>query len=339
MKIPDIFKSLTKTNPGKTVTTDSLNQKEIIAFYNLENFFDTKDDKGKNDSEYLPDSEKHWTQERYKRKKEHIAEVISSLKTGKLPLLTGLAEVENKDVLNYLIDDDLFRDRLDYIHFESGDHRGIDVALLYNKALFTPLISKPLKVEVSSEPHFQTRDILYVKGKLTNGEKLHVFVNHWPSRREGVEKSKHRRVAAAFTIKNEVQEILERNKMAKIVIMGDFNDYPSDTGLAKILKGKRKKSIRQNEFFNLAYKPYSEGKGTHYSYEEWSMFDQILVSYAFIYGDGIITKDDAFSIFTDHMIMFFDKRDNMYKPNRTYRGDHYHGGYSDHLPVFFNIEL
>lgn len=334
-------------NPFRKVVSESTKQrnlssnteKAIIAFYNVENFFDTKDDRGKNDSEYLPDSEKHWTNDRYKRKKEHLAEVISSLKKEELPLITGLAEVENKDVLDYLTDDELFRNRLGYVHFESDDRRGIDVALLYKKESFTPLIKKPLKVHVSSEPHFRTRDILYVKGKLSDGEKLHVFVNHWPSRREGVKESKHRRIAAAFTVKNEVIKILEHNSNAKIVIMGDFNDYPSNNSVAKVLRGKKKQTIKQNEFFNLAYKPYLEKKGTHHSYHGWSMFDQVLVSRSFIYGNGLITTDKACTIFNNPMVTFYDRREDTYRPNRTYRGDHYHGGYSDHLPIFFNVEF
>lgn len=337
-----IFNAFKKNVASVPVQSNGTNvdaKKDFIAFYNLENFFDTKDDRGKDDGEYLPGSEKHWTPERYKRKKEHVAEVISSLKAGRLPMLTGLAEVENKDVLDYLTDDELFRHRLGYVHFESDDRRGIDVALLYHKEHFTPLISKKLKVKVSSEPHFRTRDILYVKGRLTDGEKLHVFVNHWPSRREGVKESKHRRIAAAFTIKDEVQNILERNPEAKIVIMGDFNDYPSNSSVSKVLRGKKKRSIRQNEFFNLAYRPYLEKKGTHHSFYGWSMFDQMLVSHSLIYGNGLITKDKACTIFANPMVMFYDRREKMYRPNRTYRGDHYHGGYSDHLPVFFNVEF
>jgi endonuclease/exonuclease/phosphatase family metal-dependent hydrolase len=312
---------------------------ETIAFYNLENFFDTKDDKGKDDAEYLPNSDKNWNLERYWTKVNHIADAISNIEPTRVPLIIGLAEVENKTVLNDLVESEKIENALSYIHFESDDRRGIDVALLYSKNKFTPLLEKQIKVEVPNEPYFVTRDILYVKGKLETGEKLHVFVNHWPSRREGPQKSQPRRLAAAFALREEVLKIQERNENAKIVIMGDFNDFPINQSLSKILKGKKHRALKKDEFYNLAYLPYTNNRGTHHSRHGWSMFDQILISRSLILGDGLITEDTSCAILEDKSIMFYDKRFEMYRPNRTYRGNTYHGGYSDHLPIYFKAKF
>jgi predicted extracellular nuclease len=325
--------------PSQFATLNS-SGKYIIAFYNLENFFDTKDDKGKDDEEYLPGSDKDWNLKRYNKKVEHIAQVISKLGTKELPLIVGLAEVENKMVLDDLVASEKVRDAFGYVHFESDDRRGIDVALLYHKNRFIPRFEKKIKVEVPEEPYFTTRDILYVEGELENGERLHVFVNHWPSRREGSKKTQVRRIAAAFALRREVHQILEQNQNSKIVILGDFNDLPINTSISKIVKGKKYLSLKNDEFYNLAYKPYLEKRGTvHDSRFGWSMFDQILISRSFIQGPGLITTDISCSIFDDKSILFFDKSENMYRPDRTYRGNTYHGGYSDHLPVYFNVKF
>ncbi len=314
-------------------------EKVTIGFYNLENFFDTKDEKGKDDEEFTPNSDKNWNLKRYQIKVNHIGEAISKMGKNRLPLLVGLAEVENKAVLNDLVESEKIGKVLDYVHFESDDRRGIDVALLYQKDRFFPLVEKPIKVEVFGEPHFATRDILYVKGKLKNDEKLHLFVNHWPSRREGALKTQHRRLAAAHAVRKEVKEILTRNRNAKIIIMGDFNDLPVNSSVSKILKGKKYRSVKFDEFFNLAYLPYSKKRGTHHSREGWSMFDQILISKALTAEKGLVTEDVTCTIVEDKSIMFYDKRYEMYRPNRTYRGDKYHGGYSDHLPIYFTAKF
>lgn len=339
-KIPvDTIVNSLQMNQKEEAEKQTRPEELTIAFYNLENFFDTKDDKGKGDEEFLPGSEKRWNLDRYHTKVDHTADAISKIDTKTLPLVIGLAEVENKAVLTDLVESKKIRGSFGFVHFESDDHRGIDVALLYDKENFLPLLKKPIKIEVPGEPHFATRDVLYVKGKLKNGEKLHLFVNHWPSRRQGPKKSEPRRLAAASAVRTEVRDIQGRNENAKIIIMGDFNDLPINASMSKILKGKKYRSLKKNEFYNMAYMPYIKKRGTHHSKHGWSMFDQILISKSLIEGNGIITEDKSCTIVEDKSIMFYDKRFNIYRPNRTYRGNKYHGGYSDHLPISFKVKF
>ena len=164
----------------------------LIGFYNLENFYDTINDPKVNDEEFLPEGSKRYTGEVYTDKVNHLSEVLSQIGTDKSPdglAMFGCAEIENEAVLQDLAHQpSLIRRNYQIVHYDSPDERGVDVALMYNPKYFTPKFSEPLNVLLYNTDSTirKTRDVLYVYG-MFDGEPLHVFVNHWPSRRGGEE--------------------------------------------------------------------------------------------------------------------------------------------------------
>jgi hypothetical protein len=183
-----------------------------VLFYNVENLFDTKNDSIKNDEQFLPDGDKHWNHYRYQSKLKNISRVIFESGGYNPPFLVGLCEIENEKVIKDLLyKTGLINANYRYIHFESPDQRGIDVALLYRKDIFTPIDSNPVKVKLGDKEHF-TRDILYSFGLLYDSIPIHTFVAHFPSRYGGVMKSKHKRIKAAETLKDTIQHIFKAEK-------------------------------------------------------------------------------------------------------------------------------
>lgn len=317
--------------------------KEVrVAFYNVENLFDTIDDPKTMDDEYLPNSDMHWDTDRYRRKIEHIAKVINALHTKHSgpPMLVGLAEVENDFVLNDLVSHhSLSNSDYGFIHYESPDERGIDVALLYRKSMFEVVNSEHLEVALHGDD--QTREILHVEG-LLSGVTIHVFVNHWPSRREGVKESEPNRVAAAKVLREAVDEVLRANPKANILIMGDFNDEPANLSIIRDMDARMPKGqIRRDSLYNLSYKEFSKGKGTYFfkPQKSWMMFDQMMVSGNML-SDGNVVQvvGKSTHVFDAHFLMYHQKGVGDV-PNRTYGGKSYHGGYSDHLPIYLDLKM
>lgn len=314
-----------------------MKEKHTIAFYNLENFFDTKDDPKKNDNDYLPNGSNHWTENRYINKLEHITAAIASIQDGKLPIAIGVAEIENATVLKDLIYQPAFKGEYDYVHFDSPDRRGIDVALLYNQKEVEVLASEKIPVRLNGNSHFATRDILYVKTKIENNI-IHFFVNHWPSRGEGILASNPKRIAAAECLHQKAKTILSEDMDAKIVIMGDFNDLPVSKSISKHLHAKSHKNINTYEFYNLATIPYEKKLGSLFAKKHWLMFDQIIISKGMLKGEGITISSPRLTIHGDKSLLYFDQQAGIYKPNRTYSYHTYHGGTSDHLPVYVELD-
>ena len=312
---------------------------QIIAFYNLENLFDTVDDPQKDDDDFLPGSFKDWNEERYHAKLEQITQSLSTIGKKQLPVIIGVAEIENRTVVRDLLNQPAFKGRYDFVHHESPDHRGIDVGFLYNRDYVSVLSHERIQVEMESDEHFSTRDILYVQAAYDKNEVVHFFVNHWPSRREGTLKSMPRRIAAAKTLYGRAQGILQTNPLAKIVIMGDFNDLPVSKSIHTYLHSKSFKNIQADQFYNLAFLPYRNKLGSVYAKERWLMFDQILISKGMITGTGACIKASRLTIHFDKKLLFYDKKRSIYRPNRTYSGKKYHGGSSDHLPVYVKLEV
>ncbi|WP_010134613.1 endonuclease/exonuclease/phosphatase family protein [Ochrovirga pacifica] len=298
-----------------------------IAFYNTENLFDYKNDKHTLDSDYTPGGRKKWGHYRYQHKVNKIAKVISKIGTDSCmypPTLIGLAEIETKQVALDIIHCETLR-YLDYdcIHYESPDERGIDVALLYHKDFFKLHHSEPIPVNVFETTGIKddTRDILYVKGEL-HGEPTHVFVNHWPSRRKGIDKTHLKRIALAQLLSNKISQILEQEPDAKLLIMGDFNDDPFSESLQKHLLPSK----LQNPMKSLL----SNQKGSLIHNGTWHLFDQILHSNSFIEKGNQFVKA---KIFNKEFLTDWTGR-NKGEPLRTYIGKFYRGGFSDHFPVF-----
>lgn len=302
-----------------------------IGFYNVENLFDTHDDPDKDDDEFLPSAERQWTDERYADKIVKLSTVISKLGNS-LPAIVGLCEVENKAVIEDLTKANaLKKGKYAVVHYESPDMRGIDVGLMYRKDKFKVIYSKPIAVPLP-KPERPTRDILYVKGKVTKGPELHVFVNHWPSRWGGAEESEFKRIAAARTLKANIDSILGTDPDALIISMGDFNDYPYNKSITEVLGADSLNS--SSTLVNLMSGLEKEHRGSFNYRGDWGFLDQIIVTRTLTdYELPDIVTSSTKPFFFDEMV-YTDEKYGDEKPNRSYGGTTYYGGYSDHLPVY-----
>jgi endonuclease/exonuclease/phosphatase family metal-dependent hydrolase len=271
------------------------------------------------------------------KKLDHIVEAIL-LNQAENPMLIGFVEVENYKVVQDVSKTGrLAQTKYQVAHKESPDARGIDVALLYDSERFRPLVITNLAVTLDSVPDFKTRDILYVKGELAGRKKLHVFVNHWPSRREGEKESAHKRQRAAEVARKKIEEILKEDPKANIILMGDFNDHPNDASLEQVLKAKATTDASA-DLVNLLYDDHKAGKGTHNFKGQWGVLDQFIVSSTLYKGKkGVaIQGQDATIVYEE--VLLFTQKDNTKKPSTTYGGPNYYGGYSDHLPITFTFK-
>lgn len=305
-----------------------------IGFYNLENFFDTEDDPAINDEEYLPNGRNKWDNERYSNKIANMSRVIADM-AGGVDIL-GVSEIENRKVLEDLVQSPKLRGKqYQIIHFDSPDRRGIDVALLYRTRAFKPFAATKISFNDSEDPDFRTRDILWVKG-LYHGDTLHVAVNHWPSRRGGKE---DKRLMVAGLLRKTVDSVQAINPNAKIVIMGDLNDDPTNKSLKKVLlaEGKMKK-LEPGMLFNTSADTFRKGYGTLYYRGAWNLFDQIIVSQSLLEenSSNYHYVNDSFMIFAAEY-MRVPNGDNKGAPLRTFSYGVYKNGYSDHYPAFIVI--
>jgi hypothetical protein len=304
-------------------------QEIIVSFYNCENFYDTINQVNVIDEDFLPNSEKKYTQDLYKTKSKNLANVVYNL--GRIEnangiAIMGLAEIENKIVLNQLINENSIKKyHYKFIQFDSKDPRGVDVALLYNPALFVPYQYKPFSL--TDEKHFNhtaTRDILLVKGLLIN-KWIYILVNHWPSRRGVGNSSVKKRIWASTICKKIMDSLQKMDPEARIIVMGDFNDNPNNRSL-KMLK-------MNNPFMKL----YKKGIGSIAFNDSWNLFDQILLSPNWL-SNSKFNKNN-FDLTNYKPIIY--KENGMLEwagkyrgyPKRTFNGNDFRGGYSDHFPV------
>ena len=308
-----------------------------IIFYNVENLFDTVKDPVKHDEEFLPNAKTKWDTKKYQVKLDHISKVIAALLDSIQPIAIGLAEVENRKVLEDLIAQPaLQKFNLGIIHHDSPDERGIDVALLYNKDLIQEVFDAFLKVEFSFDTADKTRDIVYFKGYMTEQFPVYFFVNHWPSRRVANGDSEKKRITAAMVLKAKIDDIYKGEPLARIVIMGDFNDNPNDKSLEYLLSGKYKYPLNQS-LVNLMKLPQSRYEFTLKYHEQKDVFDQLIVSKNLLTSDNpYFVRNSAAYIFKPLWIMYDDPKYGLV-PSRTYLGTYWVGGYSDHLPVYMDI--
>jgi len=318
--------------------TKSAKQPFTAMFYNVENLYDTLNDPKINDDEFTPSGKVPWTKERLDNKIKHIGQVITDIAKPAMPDLIGFAEIENRQVLEMLTSSaGLSKIKYSIAHFESPDERGIDVAMLYNPSTFKVVTSEQLHVTLPDND--LTRDILYVKGKLTSGKVLHVFINHWPSRREGSEISAAKRMAAANVLRSKLDAIQKLEKDPSILIMGDFNDEPSDKSITQGLKAlTHDETIANNNLYSLLFPEYKKGEGTLF-YKDWDLFDQIIVSGNVLsQKKGLRTSVNEAEIYSADYLLFKNKTGES-RPNRTMSGYKYYGGYSDHLPVYVKFSV
>jgi len=304
------------------------------AFYNVENLFDTIAHTLKDDKEFTPQSRSNWNTSRYFKKVNDLAKVLTDMGS---PFLVGLCEVENGDVLTDLCQA-LKEGYYQYIHHHSPDNRGVDVALIYQPAYFRPISDRPIPVFIQIEQEIVgTRDILHVSGIFQpTGDTLDVFVNHWPSRRGGLQQSEHRRLAAADTLRAAIERIWKARPAAKIIITGDFNDDPNNISLAKTLQSAKHPYLKKR-LQNVSLDSFNSGQGTYNYQGNWNMLDQ------FILSDCLIGQDSGLSFAGFHIFkadyLIFDHPRYGKMPNRTYGGPNYYGGTSDHFPVYIEFKM
>jgi hypothetical protein len=306
-----------------------------IGFYNVENLFDTINQPDVNDEEFTPEGSRNYTAAVFNDKLSKLSDVISMLATDYTPdgvAILGVAEVENRSVLEALSATPKLKSRnYQVVHYDAPDQRGIDVALLYNPKYFKETYSEALYVELAEK--YPTRDVLYVEGMLGT-EKLHIFVNHWPSRRGGEEASAPGRAAAAAVNKHKIDSITTINPKAKIVVMGDLNDEPTSPSVTKVLGavGSPEK-VKPGGLFNPWVDYYKKGIGTLAYQDAWGLFDQIILSSEWLSNPQAGYRFYKASIFNRE---FMVQKTGRYKgyPMRTYDGNRYNGGYSDHFPTY-----
>ena len=308
-----------------------------ILFYNVENLYDINDDKKVSDSEFTPHGDKKWNEERYQRKLKSLAKVISSAST-KHPIIAGLTEVENRDVVEDLIlKTELSDFNYSIIHQDSPDNRGIDLCLIYDKDYVKRLSHYYLRIDFPWNRDIKTRDVLFFRAEIDN-ENLWIIVNHWPSRRDGAAETEDKRIHVAKEVRRQIDKIQEDFPQDKIVIMGDFNDEPHNRSIEQILKAKRSKNIKSDEFYNLMTEADKNEEGTSTHMGEWLMIDQIMVNRNFLQNknDGLGILHNSATVYASKNILYCRANGNC-QPNQTYGGDHYIGGVSDHLPVFITL--
>ena len=308
-----------------------------IMCYNVDNFFDCVHDSLSNDFEFLPTGTRAWNYVKYQKKQANIAKVITAIGGWEAPALVGLCEVEsNKCLFDLTHYSGLKNFRYNYIHYESPDPRGIDVALLYQPSLFKPIHQQPIRIRFPQTPEIKTRDILYVSGLIPTGDTLNVFVCHFPSRLDGEKESQDKRKYVASVLRTKVDSIFIASNHPKIIIMGDFNDYPTNSSIMDILRAKPLSgSISTNSLYNLMYKMHGEGKGTNKYKGEWGTLDQVIVSGNLLNSSGTFcTSQEKAHIFDAGFLLENDNTFMGKQPFRTYVGFKYHEGFSDHLPVY-----
>lgn len=313
-------------------------QMHAVAFYNLENLFDTCHDEGKNDWEFLPDGTYHWTKVKYEHKLANMARVICELGTDKLPYgasIIGVSEIENSKALDDLMAQPKMKKRgFRYVHIEGPDKRGVDCALIYNPRAFqvSKVFNKDYVYE-NGDTVRRTRPFFCVQGKLA-GENVTVIVCHWPSRSaEGIFREYGGRQVRALT-----DSIEEADPSQHIIVMGDMNDDPDNASMAECLGARRKvKEVEKGDFYNPWWDVLrKKGQGTLSYQGAWNLFDQIVM------GRSLIEeyKANTYNTLTLHSYQIF-RRDYLLQSEGAYKGTpkrtHSRGvwldGYSDHLPV------
>ncbi|MBO7437546.1 MAG: endonuclease [Bacteroidaceae bacterium] len=302
-------------------------QSMTVMFMNTENLFDPEDDPLKDDDDYTPDGDYHWTKSRYWDKLDAVSKVIVAADEDQAPALVGLCEVENETVLKDLTSRSALREAgYRFVMTDSPDRRGIDVALMYRRTFFRLIGQESLRVNLKPYGGGATRDILHVTGVLDNHDTIDVYVCHWPSRYGGVEQSEPLRISAARRLRASADSVISVRRKPYIIIMGDLNEGPDDPAVRDVLAAG-------HELVTVMDKV----DGGSYKYDgEWDKYDQFILSESFTNGLGCTELLGA--EFMDLPFLLTD--DDSYggrKPFRTYNGRRYQGGYSDHLPIKMSI--
>lgn len=322
------------------------NKRYSVVFYNVENLFDLYDDPITYDEEFLPDGAKQWTEAKYQKKLANIEEVLFAIASANksYPTIIGVSEIENRRVLDDLISQPrLAKMNYQIVHYDSPEPRGVDVALFYRPDQFKYEWSVPIRTRIPELPSFKTRDILAVFGRI-EGEPFCFFVNHWSSRRSGSASSEFLRVGAANTVRHFADSLQAAQPDVKIVIMGDLNDDPIDRSIYEVLGAKGKPSeVKPGGYFNPYYAMLKAGYGSLAYQDAWNIFDNQIINENLLNattGELKIQKAPKNKFYGNIFHRpFMVQQEGQYKnyPLRTYSGNTFMGGYSDHFPVFILI--
>lgn len=311
----------------------------VVAFYNLENLYDTVNDSRVNDEDFLPNGPMLYNSYVYKDKLSKLSDVLSLIGTDEAAegaTMFGVAEVENRKVVQDLLAQPKLAGRnYKFVHYDSPDERGVDVAFVYNPKRFKVKSSEPLFVNLQGKGKgkWLTRDILWVSGEL-DGEPVHVFVNHWPSRRGGEEASAPARAEAARVARQVIDSLVKIDNKTKAILMGDLNDDPTSASVAEVLGAKfSKEEVKDGGLYNPWNDFLKKGLGTLAYQDSWNLFDQI------IFSSALLSKDQSGYFFKNAHIFnrnFMVEKRGQYKGYgmRTYSNGIYNGGYSDHFPTY-----
>jgi len=314
-----------------------------IAFYNLENLFDTINDTTKFDERSPIMEMKANRAEVYKKKVHNMARVLADIGsevTHNTPAIIGVSEIENREVLEDVVNDTMLVHK-DYgiVHFNSPDIRGIDVGLIYQKALFTPIYTSSHELKIYDDrtrKRIYTRDQLLVSGKL-EGEMIHIIVNHWPSRSGGEARSRPKRIAAAKLTKRITDSLQSIDPYAKIFIMGDFNDDPTNASIKDIIKAKKnREDVGLKGIYNPMEAMAKKGLGSNAYRDAWSLFDQIMVTKPLLEKDYSSFRFYKAGIFGKNYLINKKGRWKGY-PFRSFADGGFTNGFSDHFPVFVYV--
>ncbi len=312
-----------------------------IMFYNLENFYDNWKDSLRNYNDFTSFGAMHWGIKKFNTKLNNIYKVIIAVGGWEPPELIGVCEIENRFVLNSLVlGTPLRKYNYKVIHEDSPDLRGIDVALIYRQDKFTEIYHYPIRIIFPFDTASKTRDILYVRGLTNNKDTLHVFVNHFPSKFGGALISQPKRNYVASVLRNAIDTLIKNNMNPIIIIMGDFNDEAEDESLTKYLKVKCDTIYNKDaDIINLMCGLKKiEGIGTNKFHDQWSLIDQFMVSSSLMKENNKWqVKNKRAYIFKPDFLLMPDEAYFGVKPFRTFYGPKYLGGFSDHLPVYFDL--
>lgn len=310
-------------------------QINAVAFYNLENLFDTINDVNKNDEEFLPDGGYHYTSIVYKEKLHNLATVIQKLGTEYVPqgvAFLGVSEVENNSVLVDLVNEPELKNRnYQSICFYGPDARGVNAGFIYNPGYFKMISAKTFRVDLSSIENHATRDVLLVAG-IMSGDTVFVLVNHWPSRSGGEAASAPKRAIAADVNRKVIDSLLKENAGSKIFVMGDLNDDPTNISVAKHLGSTGdKEAVSAKKMYNPWTNYYKKGIGTLGYDDSWNLFDQIIIS------KDIVNNSTSWRYYKSEVFNkdFLIEKYGQYKgyPKRAFVNGNWNNGYSDHFPV------
>jgi hypothetical protein len=309
-----------------------------IMFYNVENLFHPTNDSLKRDDEFTVDGDRYWSYKRYNQKLANIAKTAIAVGEWEPPAVIGLCEIENIQCLKDLVyNSPLEKFGYEIVHYECADKRGIDVALLYRPEFFNLQDSHPYVLNFGADSR-PTRDILYVKGTVNKKDTLHLFVNHWPSRYGGQLATAPKREKAAETLRSKYDSLLIVDPTANIIAMGDFNDHPDDVSMKDILSAKKDTiNLSETDLVNMIWQ-YGPEFGTNKYQHMWGVLDQFIVSQNLIYTKSHLqTPMNRAKIFKADWLMERESDGVGMRLNRTYIGFKFHGGYSDHLPIYIDV--